>query len=133
MSLPMSNTDALWQTLPEKTDANAPFWDAASEGRLLLRSSRQTGAVWCGVALFDPVDAEWFEASGDGSILRSAIDQSDVKAEIQLVEGGRITTQIIGPGALDARIGDAVRCVYAAAGNGCNVPQFVREVSCPRQ
>ena len=127
----MSNT--LSPSLPGKTAANAPFWEAAAEGRLLLRRSRQTGAIWCGATSSDPADAEWFEVSGDGSVLRFAIDQSDAIAQIALKEGGRITTHIIGPGAQDTCVGDAVRCVYAAVGNGCNVPQFVREASCSRQ
>lgn len=119
--------------------ADAPYWEAAASGRLLLRRSRSTGEVWRHDVQPPPqADGEWFEATGKGVVrslivLHGADDPATaaltarVVAEIQLEEGPTMHAAIIGPGALDARTGDAVRCVFEARGQGVNVPQFLRE------
>jgi uncharacterized OB-fold protein len=129
--------------LPQQNADNAPYWDAAAEGRLLLQRCSKSGQVWfyprqISPATWDPADVEWFEASGKGvvhsfSIVHRASEPGYrpltpfVVALIDLAEGARMMTNIIGPDALDVAIGDAVRCVFEARGDGVNVPQFIRE------
>ena len=129
--------------LPPRNPDNAPYWDAAAEGRLLLQRCRRTGRIWfyprhISPATWEADDAEWFEASGLGevhsfSIVHRAPEAAFqarapyVVALIDLDEGARMMTNIVGPGALDVAIGDRVRCVFEARGDGVNAPQFVRE------
>lgn len=129
--------------MPARNADNAPYWDAAAEGRLLLQRCRKTGQVWfyprqISPATWAPEDVEWFEASGRGevhsfSIVHRASEPGYqsltpfVVALIDLEEGARMMTNIIGPNALAVAIGDKVRCVFEARGEGVNVPQFLLE------
>lgn len=101
------------QEWPPRDAANAPFWEAAVEGRLLLRRGG---------------DQDWIEASGFGVI--AAVGAPDASAPgtpatIALDEGLSVRSVVVGPGAADAAPGQRVRCVFAAEGDGVNVPQYV--------
>jgi uncharacterized protein len=129
--------------VPRRNADNAPYWDGAAEGRLLLQRCRKSGQVWfyprqISPATWDAADVEWFEASGLGevhsfSIVHRASEPGYrpltpfVVALIDLEEGARMMTNIIGPNALGVAIEDKVRCVFEARGEGINVPQFLRE------
>ncbi len=128
--------------LPQPTDVDRPFWEAATEGRLLLQRCRATGAVWARPQAASPAtgrtaDVEWFEARGFGrvfsfTVVRHAPDPAFqarspyVLALIDLDEGARMLAGVVGPDALETRIGDPVRVVFEARGHGFNAPQFVR-------
>lgn len=127
--------------LPPRDDETAPFWDAAAEGRLLLRRRPGTGEALAPAldrpsgALADAI--EWFEATGFGQIHSLNIIEDDavgqyVEALIDLDEGARMAANIVGPGAENAAAGERVRCVFEARGAGVNVPQFMRDDR-PRQ
>ena len=123
--------------LPARDQNTAPFWDAAAEGRLLLQRRLDDGAVLAPSLdrtppVLPPEAAEWFEASGYGQIKRIAIVEGRmparyVEAEVLLDEGALISVNIVGPGAAEADVGERVRCVYEARGDGQNAPQFVRD------
>ena len=49
-----------------------------------------------------------------------------VVALIDLDEGPRMITNIVGPDALDVRIGDAVKVTFEDRGGGALIPQFTR-------
>lgn len=122
--------------LPPRDAATAPFWDAAAEGRLVLQRRHEDGAVVApALERTPPVlpaeDAAWVEVSGMGRIKRIAIVEGRtperyVEAEIALDEGAMISANIVGPGAAEAEVGERVRCVFEARGNGQNAPQFIR-------
>ncbi|MEQ9123638.1 MAG: OB-fold domain-containing protein [Alphaproteobacteria bacterium] len=124
--------------LPPRSPANAPFWDAAAEGRLMLQRRPSTGEVSLDLASPLAPGDEWFEASGRGVVKsfdivtpETAPDmprrQRYVAALIDLAEGPCMPANIVGPDALDVAVGDQVRCVFEARGCGVNVPQFVRD------
>lgn len=121
---------------PKRTPDTDPYWEAATEGVLLLRRSPSTGATEIGAAPAPAPDSEWIKASGRGQIYSFSIVRRHPDpvfnayapypiALIDLEEGPRMLAHIVGPSALEAAIGDPVRCVFEARGDGVNAPQFL--------
>ena len=84
-------------------------------------------------------ELEWKQASGRGtvhsfSVIRRAslptfaIRTPYVLALIDLEEGPRMMTNIVGDDALQTRIGDAVTVCFEACEDGAKLPQFQRKV-----
>jgi uncharacterized OB-fold protein len=129
------------QELP-KPIANAdslPYWHAALERKLLIRKCNQCSAFHfmprhlCPECWSD--DLEWVQSSGTGSvysfsIIRRAPLESFsgnvpyVIALIELDEGPRMVTNILGSNALTVKIGDRVEVEFESRGDGAMVPQF---------
>ena len=124
---------------PEPNADSRPFWEAARERRLVIRHCKA-----CGTKHFMPrngcpncwsEDLEWVDASGRAtvhtfSIVRRAplpefaANAPYVVAMVDLEEGPRMYTNIVGAGALDVAIGDKVQVQFDDRGEGCLVPQF---------
>lgn len=121
---------------------SAPYWEGARQGKLLLQRCRD-----CGTLRFFPrylctacgsERTEWAEASGRGAVHsftivhRAAFPEFQARtpyvvALIDLEEGPRMMTNIVGGDALDVAIGDAVVVAFEARGmEGAKVPQFRR-------
>lgn len=121
---------------------SVPYWQGAREDRLLLQRCRD-----CGVLRFFPrylctacgsEHVEWAEASGRGTVHsftivhRAAFPEFQARtpyvvALIDLEEGPRMMTNIVGRGALKVAIGDPVTVTFEARGTeGAKVPQFRR-------
>lgn len=119
---------------------SAPYWEGARDDRLLLQR-----CVGCGALRFFPrylctecgSDAvDWIEASGEGTVHsftvvhRAAFPEFQertpyVVALIDLAEGPRMMTNIVGDDALSVAIGDAVAVTFEERGpDGAKVPQF---------
>jgi len=114
------------------------YWSAAKEGRLVLQKCRD-----CGHLDFMPRHVcpkcwseakEWQDADGAGTVHSFSIvhraplpafrdDVPYVVALIDLAEGPRMMTNIIGDNALDVAIGDAVTLCFEDRGEA-RVPQF---------
>ena len=129
LPVPISNADS------------APYWNAARERRLVIRQCKA-----CGERHFMPRhlcpacwsdDLEWIEASGRGTvhsftIVRRASSPAYtglvpyVVALIDLAEGPRMVTNVVGEDALSVRIGDPVQVVFEERAEGAVVPQFKR-------
>ncbi|ODT38279.1 MAG: hypothetical protein ABS55_01070 [Lautropia sp. SCN 70-15] len=120
---------------------SAPYWNAAREGKLLVRKCRACGEFHFMPRYLCPKcwshDLDWVEATGKGvvhsfSIVRRAPAAAFgdrvpyVVALIDLEEGPRMMANVVGEGALDTRIGDEVRVVFEDRGDGARIPQFVR-------
>lgn len=131
-------------TLPQPV-ANAdskPYWDAAREGRLVIRKCKACGELHfmprhlCPTCWSD--ELEWVGAKGSGSvhsytIVRRASDPTFAPlvpyaiALIDLDEGPRMMANIVGEDALATRIGDRVEVRFEDRGDdGAMVPQFAR-------
>lgn len=120
-----------------------PYWDAAREGRLVLPHCRTCGHTFfmprhqCPACWSD--DLEWRQASGRGTVhsysvvrrasLAAFAERTPyVLALIDLEEGPRMMSNILGADALETRIGDAVAVCFEACADGAMLPQFSRKV-----
>lgn len=126
---PIANADSL------------AYWNAARERRLVIRKCKSCGALHfmprhlCPTCWSDQL--EWVDAKGTGtvhsfSIIRRASSPAFaskvpyVTALIDLDEGPRMVSNILGDDALDVRIGDPVKVTFEDRGDGAMLPQFVR-------
>jgi uncharacterized protein len=121
---------------PITTPLTEPFYEAAAEGRLLVQRCQATGRhQWYPRAhsVHDiGGDVEWVESSGRGVVYtfsvvgRSPFD--DVEAPyvfsiVELEEGVRMATNIVGVPPEDVRIGMPVRVRFVPRGE-TSVPMF---------
>lgn len=117
---------------PETNPDSAPFWQAAREGRFLLRRCTACGeAHWyprarCPYCLGE---AEWTEASGRGTIYTfSVMRRAPVPyaiAYVMLEEGPAMLTNIVDCDLEALTIGQRVRVVFKPSeGQGPPVPMF---------
>ncbi|UUU33126.1 Zn-ribbon domain-containing OB-fold protein [Streptomyces sp. CA-210063] len=128
--------------LPEVDGFSRTYWDAAAEGRLLLR---RCGAVGCGRVHHPPrefcpycwsEDVRWEEASGRATLYTwSVVHRNDlppfgertpyVAAVVDLVEGPRMMSEVVEWGERDGGLsaGMALEVVFREAG-GFAVPVF---------
>jgi uncharacterized OB-fold protein len=115
---------------PITTELTEPFYEAAAEGRLLVQRCRSTGMYqWFPRAhsVHDvSADVEWVEASGKGTVYTySVVERSpfdDVEAPyvfaiVELEEGVRLATNIVGTPPEDVHIGMPVRIAFQPRGD----------------
>lgn len=128
-----------------RTDLPAPdadtqaFWDAARERRLLLRRCASCGTAHHHARPFCPLcwsrDVAWEEASGDAVLTTwSVVHRNDlppfcdrvpyVAALVDLAEGPRMMTEVVGCAPDDLAIGMALRVDYEARTDELTVPVF---------
>ena len=112
--------------LPQATPLTQPFWDAAREHRLLLPRTPDGRYFWYPRALAPgslTPDYEWAEVSGRGAVYSFTVDRRGshpsfapmtpyVIAVVELDEGPRMTTNIVGCAVEDVRIGMHVEAVF---------------------
>jgi hypothetical protein len=116
-----------------------PFWDATTEGRLLLtRCADCRAVIWYPRAICPECwsgTTEWFEASGRGTVYSYTVNHKGegpyrdagpyVLAYVELDEGPRIMTNVMTDdfGALE--VGRAVEVVFSpTADAGAALPRF---------
>lgn len=120
----------------------AHFFDAAAQDRLELQRCANCATVWfyprpacvaCGAQTYT-----WFAASGRGRVHSFSIVHRAptpafgdrvpyVVALIDLDEGPRMMTNLLGDDALAVAIGDAVEVLFEDRGEGRKLPQFRRQ------
>jgi uncharacterized OB-fold protein len=121
---------------------SAPYWQGARDNKLLLQRCSD-----CGTLRFFPRylctecgsdDTGWVEATGRGTVHsftvvhRAAFPEFQertpyVVALIDLEEGPRMMSNIVGADSLEVEIGDAVTVEFEDRGDdGAKVPQFRR-------
>jgi uncharacterized OB-fold protein len=123
---------------PEQNPETEEFWKATTEGRLLLLRCEA-----CGVVIWYPRplcpdcggnSVAWIEGSGLGTVYsfsvvhRSAGSYQSavpyVVAYVELAEGPRVLTNIIGCDADRVYIGQPVRVVFCDTGEGSALYRF---------
>lgn len=124
---------------PRPTEVSAPFWDATREGRLLLQ-----WCVPCDRAIFFPrsvcpgclgTDLEWRPASGNGTVHAVTVEhrpQNPLLADrapyavalVDLAEGVRMLTNVMGCPPHDVTVGMAVRVTWEPLSDGRQLPMF---------
>ncbi|HVQ76479.1 MAG TPA: Zn-ribbon domain-containing OB-fold protein [Candidatus Binatia bacterium] len=117
---------------PQVTPETRPFWDAAAEGELLIKTCAACGQAHhypralCPFCFSDRT--EWRPASGRGTIYSySVMRRVPVPyaiAYVTLEEGISMMTNIVGCDLDAIRIGQAVRVVFAPTEGGPPVPMF---------
>ncbi|MFD7325437.1 Zn-ribbon domain-containing OB-fold protein [Streptomyces sp. NPDC059875] len=118
-----------------------PYWDAAGEGRLLLRRCDGCGRAHHYPREFCPhcwsEDVRWERASGRATLYTwSVVHRNDlppfgdrvpyVAAVVDLAEGPRLMTEVVGVAETDLRIGMDLEVTFREEGD-VQVPVF----TCP--
>jgi uncharacterized OB-fold protein len=118
---------------PEPNPETKPFWDAAAEGKLLIKRCRA-----CGEAHYYPralcphcfsAETAWQEAKGEGtiysySVVRRGAPVPYAIAYVTLAEGVTMMTNIVDCDLDAVRIGQRVRVVFKPSEGGPPVPMF---------
>jgi uncharacterized OB-fold protein len=126
----MSDTGTSKIPAPLIAPENWPFWDAASEQRLLIKRCRSCSRFhWyprglCPFCLSG--ETEWVESSGSGAIYSHTVITGVapvILAYVRLEEGITLLTNLVCE-ADQACIGRKVSVVFVSAENGQKVPMF---------
>ena len=123
------------QSIPAPHLQDSPFWDACKEQRLLLQRCRSCGAYswhpirFCGYCLSD--DTEWVPVSGWGRVQScrmapgaGARGAPSIIARVDLAEGIRLISRLVGVDLDRVRAGTPVRFVCDCLGQSFLVPTF---------
>jgi uncharacterized protein len=129
---------ALPVPVPERTPETTEFWDATAAGRLVLAYCDTCGAViwypktYC--AECGGLSVSWREASGLGSVYSFTVVHRApgafadavpyVVAYVELDEGPRVLTNIVGCDPEAVTIGQAVRVVFCDTGDDSALYRF---------
>ncbi|MGW0246564.1 Zn-ribbon domain-containing OB-fold protein [Nocardia goodfellowii] len=138
----MRTTDgypALPAPAPAVAPETEPFWAATARGTLLLPKCGACAAIiWYPKGLCTEcgsLDIGWIEARGEGVIYTFTITRRGmgayrevgpyVLAYVELDEGPRVMTNIVGCDPESLRIGQRVRAVFDDTGQGSALVRFV--------
>jgi uncharacterized OB-fold protein len=123
---------------PERTPETSAFWDATTAGRLVLACCDACGTVIWYPKTYCPdcggLSVTWKDASGNGTIYsftvvhRAPAAFGDavpfVIAYVELDEGPRVLTNIVGCDPHQVSIGQAVRVTFCDTGAGSALYRF---------
>ena len=128
--------------LPEITSVTQPFWDAAAQGKLIMQRCDDCRSwVWCprpACVECGSNKLKWTQLTGRGEIFAFTVirevvgralrgfakDIPYVTAWIDLEEGPRILSNIVGCPIEKVSIGMAVEVVFEKADQGIFLPKF---------
>lgn len=125
--------------VPGMTELTAPYWEAAREGRLVVQECRQCHALRhpplprcprCHAA-----DPTWREVSGNATVYTYTVVRHPthyafagkipyVLAIVELAEGPRLVTALVGVEPAGVRAGLPVRAVFREVADGVTLPYF---------
>jgi uncharacterized OB-fold protein len=118
---------------PEVSPETAAFWQAANEGRLLLKACRACGRIhWYPRAvcpLCGSDDTHWQSASGRGTVYAVTVTYKAgpspyALAYVRLEEGVTLMSNIVDCDPESVRIGDPVVLTFQASEDGQALPLF---------
>lgn len=128
--------------LPEITPVNQPFWDGAKAGKLVMQRCNDCGSwIFCPRPICVECNSEkleWVQMNGKGkvfsfTIIREVVgnalrgfapDIPYVTAWVDLDEGPRFCSNIIGCPVESVSIGMPVEVVFEDSGQGIILPKF---------
>jgi uncharacterized protein len=125
--------------LPTVEDESRPYWEAAKQGKLLVKTCNACGAVHHYPRPFCPTcwseDVEWLEASGRGTLYTySTIFRNDlppfdawgayVAAIVELEEGPRLMTNIVDCDPAELAVGMPVKVLFRDLTDEWSAPVF---------
>ena len=125
--------------LPHPSPESIPFWEGASAGKLMLPRCNACGRFW-----FPPsqrcrhclsADFAWRESAGQGRIYSFVVfhrvyhpafenDVPYVVAIVELDEGPRLLSNIVGASWEQVRCDMRVQVVFEDSGSGITIPKF---------
>jgi len=125
--------------VPRPSAESLPYWEGAREKKLLLQHCRSCGEFWfppsarCRHCLSH--NFAWEEVSGQGRIYSFVVyhrhyhpafedELPYVVAIIELDEGPRLLSNIVGGPSQDVRCDLPVRAVFEDGGHGTTIPKF---------
>jgi uncharacterized OB-fold protein len=126
--------------LPHPSPESLPFWEGARAKKLMLPRCNACGRFWfppsqrCRHCLSS--DFAWRESAGKGRIYSFVVyhrvyhpgfekDVPYVVAIVELDEGPRLLSNIVGTSWEDVRCDMRVRVVFEDSGSGIAIPKFV--------
>ncbi|WP_370207240.1 Zn-ribbon domain-containing OB-fold protein [Pararhodobacter marinus] len=117
---------------PQRTAETDAYWDAANEGRLLLKRCPGTDKAFHPPRDFSPFtgrpDTEWIEAEGTGTLYSYSVSmvggEPHCIAYVQLTEGPIILSALIEYAPSEPRIGQALKVVFRPSRDGQMLPFF---------
>ena len=135
----MTTTEPRGRLEPPSTPTSEPFWEATKEHRLVLQWCTE-----CDRAIFFPRDncplclssaLEWRPATGHGLVASVTVETSSPNptiaggapyavALIDLDEGVRMMTNVVGCPPGDVTVGLPVQVTWVPLSDGRNLPQF---------
>jgi uncharacterized OB-fold protein len=123
--------------MPATNPETRPFWAATTEGRLVLARCGNGHVIWYPRVICPDCHStgvEWITASGRGRIYtytvvhraRGAYQDATpyVVAYVELAEGPRIVTNIVGADPSTVHIGQEVEAVFADTGGDAALVRF---------
>jgi uncharacterized OB-fold protein len=125
--------------LPDVTPESEPYWEAAAEGRLLVRECNDCGLVFHYPRTICPdctsEDVDWVEASGEGTVYTYSVtrqmsgwpeaDLPLVVAYVELAEGPRMLTNLVDCAPEAVSVGDEVAVKFVETiEDGIAIPVF---------
>jgi uncharacterized protein len=127
--------------LPTVDAANEPFWTGAAEGVLRMQRCDGCGHIRFPVQPLCPRcvgrDFTWTELSGRGEVFAKIVyhrafhpayrgDTPYNLVLVQLAEGPRMYSNVVGPEGASAAVGDPLEVVFERVAGGLWVPRFTR-------
>lgn len=123
---------------PNPSPETKEFWDATTQGRLLLkRCTACATVIWYPRSLCPACksfDTEWFEASGRGTVYSFTVSRRGegpwreaapyVLAYVELDEGPRLLTNLVDCDLDSLAIGQPVEVVFDDTGEGSALVRF---------
>ena len=117
---------------PQPNTETQAYWDAASEGKLLIQKCKDTGKLFCYPRARSPFtlsdNVEWVEAKGTGTIYSfSVMKRAKIPfaiAYVTLDEGVTMMTNIVDTDLDALAIGQNVKVVFKPTDGGPPVPMF---------
>lgn len=131
--------DAAGRYLPVRYQEEAPYWDAARDGRLVLQRCDACQRFWFPIGPVCPrclgTAVTWTEMSGDGSVSSFVVYHKAwapwltdrvpyAVVQVQLTEGPRLTANLLGVPPADVRIGMPVRACFEQLTEEVTLVQF---------
>ena len=120
-------------TMSHAPGPEAQFKAFLAQGRFMIQRSRSTGRHTfyprVAIAGSGESDLEWVAASGNGTVHAITVNRGKEPYNIALIdldEGPRMVTNVVGDDALAVKIGDRVKVEFESRGDGAKVPQFRR-------
>lgn len=118
---------------PDESPETKVFWDAAREGKLMVKRCNSTGRAFYPPRALSPFDlsddTSWEETNGEGeiytfSIMRRSPTGPYVAAYVKLDAGPTMITNIITDNPDDLAIGQRVQVKFVPSEDGAPVPMF---------